>query len=298
MPSPEATRAHNGLKTVMKDLSTALGGSRWEVRNGYLFLVNVHVPLPGFNGLWVEGPEDAAIADLPASIAEVEAFGLPCGLRCSAGRMPVVAAEARRLGLASEAQLPLLTATPGDLERAEAPGLHIEVVADDAGLREALAVSAAAFGIRPSALAALYSPVLARQTGLRTYLGRIAGEPVTTAMGWLTSSGPDPGWAAAPPGSRSVGILQVATHPAHRNQGFASAVATSAALDGFDAGADLAWLQAAGATTSLYGRLGFRQVERYLLLSRPPAVPTVAASRPGVDKNALPRTRWNRRPHR
>ena len=78
-------------------------------------------------------------------------------------------------------------------------------------------------------------------------MGRVEDRPVTTAMGW-TANG-------------ATGILQVATAPADRRRGYGAAVTSRAILDGFAAGADLAWLQTSGSGERLYRNLGFRQVE-------------------------------------
>ena len=254
MALTEAQRVHAALIATFRGLFSALGGSRFEPRDGYVFLISARVPLPAFNGMWVEGPgEAAAVADLAASIAEVECFGLPSGLLARMGHTPVVAAEARRLGLVHEAQFPVMAATPGEIEPVALPGLKIQVVSDTTALAHALAVSSVGFGLPRTSLAALYSPQVAMVPGVRIYLGVVGGEPVTTALSWAHD--------------RTVGIFQVATRPEHRNQGYAGAVVARAALDGFAAGANLAWLQA-GTDSSLYVRLGFRQVERYLLLSK------------------------------
>src|SRR2546421_320295 len=64
------------------------------------------------------------------------------------------------------------------------------------------------------------------------------------------------GWTA----NAATGIFQVATPPAHRRCGYGGAVTSRAVLDGFAAGADLAWLQSSRVGERLYRKLGFRQV--------------------------------------
>ena len=77
-------------------------------------------------------------------------------------------------------------------------------------------------------------------------MGRVEDRPVTTAMGWTANA--------------ATGIFQVATPPAHRRRGYGGAVTSRAVLDGFAAGADLAWLQSSRVGERLYRKLGFRQV--------------------------------------
>jgi crotonobetainyl-CoA:carnitine CoA-transferase CaiB-like acyl-CoA transferase len=95
-------------------------------------------------------------------------------------------------------------------------------------------------------LPALYEPVVAAIPGVRIYVGRLEDRPVTTAMGW-TANG-------------ATGIFQVATAPVDRRRGYGGAVTSRAVLDGFAAGADLAWLQSSRSGERLYRKLGFRQV--------------------------------------
>ena len=89
---------------------------------------------------------------------------------------------------------------------------------------------------------------------LALYVGRVGGRAVSTAIGLTVGA--------------EVGIFDVATPPEHRRHGYGSALTTRAARDGFAAGADLAWLQSSAIGESVYRRLGFRQVETYVLLSR------------------------------
>jgi N-acetylglutamate synthase len=57
--------------------------------------------------------------------------------------------------------------------------------------------------------------------------------------------------------------------PEHRGRGYGRAVTAKAVADGFEAGADLAWLQASQLGQPVYRAMGFRQVETYLVLGRP-----------------------------
>ena len=88
-------------------------------------------------------------------------------------------------------------------------------------------------------------------------MGRVEDRPVTTVTGW-TANG-------------ATGILQVAAVPAYRRRGYGGAVTSRAILDGFAAGADLAWLQTSGSGARLYRNLGFRQVEERRSLTLPTA---------------------------
>jgi predicted acetyltransferase len=104
----------------------------------------------------------------------------------------------------------------------------------------------------------LYSEEVAAMPGMAYYVARLAGEPVSTALGLVNGA--------------EVGIFNVATPPQHRRRGFGAAVTERAIRDGFAAGADLAWLQSSELGEPVYRRMGFRQVETYVLLSRPSEV--------------------------
>jgi hypothetical protein len=49
-------------------------------------------------------------------------------------------------------------------------------------------------------------------------------------------------------------------------------VTHAAAQEAFDHGADLAWLQSSDAGHSVYKRLGFRDVETYVMYTAPEAI--------------------------
>src|SRR6476659_7421379 len=90
------------------------------------------------------------------------------------------------------------------------------------------------------------------------YLGRVAGRDVSTSVGLTLGN--------------DVGLFGVATPPEHRGRGYGAALTAAAARDGFAAGADLAWLQSSRLGLPVYRRLGFREVETYVLRSRPSLV--------------------------
>ena len=118
-------------------------------------------------------------------------------------------------------------------------------------LEEARQVAVASIG--PGPLSGMYVPQVVAIPGVRIYVGRVDGEPVTTAIGWTASA--------------ATGIFQVATAPTYRGRGYGGAVTSRAVLDGFAAGADLVWLQASSLGERLYRDLGFRQVATSLPFS-------------------------------
>lgn len=88
------------------------------------------------------------------------------------------------------------------------------------------------------------------------YIGRDAkGVIVSTALGLRSDS--------------ATGIFNVATPPEHRGHGYGAALASRAVRDGFNGGSAFAFLQSSGLGHGVYERLGFRDVEEYVLLTRP-----------------------------
>jgi predicted GNAT family acetyltransferase len=194
---------------------------------------------------------------LAASVAEVEARSVPCWIQLRAGRMPAVEREAHRLGFTEEDRIPGMVATPHELRVPEARGIEIVRVEDVAGLVTAADLAAAGFGMPSEMTAHIYTSRLLELPSMQVYLAFVSDIPVSTAIGFGTGS--------------SVGIFNVATPPEHRGNGFGGAISAETASVGFGAGGDLAWLQASDLGRSVYRKLGFRQVETYLVLGRPQA---------------------------
>jgi predicted acetyltransferase len=68
----------------------------------------------------------------------------------------------------------------------------------------------------------------------------------------------------------ATGIFNVATPSEHRGRGYGAALTSHALRDGFDAGSEFGYLQSSTIGHGVYQRLGFRDVEEYTLLTRPP----------------------------
>jgi hypothetical protein len=65
-----------------------------------------------------------------------------------------------------------------------------------------------------------------------------------------------------------------------RSRGYGRAVTTGAIEAAFEAGTDLAWLQASPLGQPVYQAMGFRQVATYLLLWRPASEPKLGDPSP------------------
>lgn len=247
----EGDRLHAALCTVAERLAGRIEDARFERREGYTFVVFPTLPIPSFNGMWAES--DAAAAQLEEVRGEVEALGLPFGVTVRAGRAPAVEESARRLGLTRAERVPGMAVTPDEVR---VPDSELEVLRIETadGLAQALAVAASGFDVPPDLLASLYMLEVAELDGIEYYLARVDGRDVSTAIGYAVDG--------------TVGIFNVATPAQYRGRGYGATITAHAARAGFDEGADLAWLQSSSMGESVYRRLGFREVETYILLTR------------------------------
>ncbi len=210
------------------------------------------MPIAIFNGVVVESEPVSGIAE---SIQEVEEVGLRCGVQVREGSHPRVEEEVAQLGLTERVDMPGMTAAPEELADVQVPELEIVRVGDDEGLAEAARIAAEGGGAPLEYMQALYARGVVGLDGNRVYLGRVEGETVTTAIGYRTGG--------------DVAIFSVATLPERRRRGYGAAITAHAARQGFEHGADLAWLQTSKIGESVYRRLGFRHVVMHLMLGRP-----------------------------
>ena len=249
----EAERLHAALHTASERLAGVLEDARFERREGYTFMAFPTFPVPAFNGVWASS--DAAAAKLADEQRELEQLGLPFGVTVRAGRAPAVEETARTLGLTSELTMPGMVVAPGELRDPSSDELQIVRIETADGLAQALAVAAAGFEIPADFLAAIYLLEVAELEGIQYYLARSDGCDVSTAVGFTVEE--------------TVGIFNVATPPEHRGHGYGAAITAQAVRDGFAGGAELGWLQSSAMGESVYRRLGFREVESYVLFYRP-----------------------------
>jgi ribosomal protein S18 acetylase RimI-like enzyme len=247
---------HDVLELALERLASVLEGARYERREGYTFLAFPTFPVRDLNGMWVDS--DAASLHIEAAHAEANELGTPFNVMVRKGRSPAVEQAAVELGFEQTVQFPGMAVSPRELRAPAVPGVEVLRVETADGLAQALAVGAAGFGIPPDLAASIYSLEVAALDGLAYYLARAGGRDVSTAAGFTIGDG--------------VAIFSVATAPEDRGKGYGAAVTAEAVRDGFADGAEFAILQSSPIGESVYRRLGFRNVEQYLLytVSRKP----------------------------
>jgi hypothetical protein len=250
--STEAQRLHEALCIATGRLAEVMEDARFERRDGYTLASFPSFPLPSFNGVWAD--EDSAADALEAALAELEDTNISLGVMAKRNT-PTVTEAARELGLTAEVRMPGMLATPDDLSEFDVPELDVLRLETADGYAQALAVAAAGFEAPADLLAPIYMLEVTEMDGIAIYLARVDGKDVSTAVHFVIDD--------------AVGIFNVATPHVHRGNGYGAAITAHAAREGFAAGAEFAYLQSSSLGESVYRRLGFREVETYVLLTRP-----------------------------
>jgi N-acetylglutamate synthase len=244
---------HDALCDAIRRLAQVVEEARFEPRSTYTLVSWPSIPLPSFNGVWVD--EETTAADLSAALGEL------------AGTVPILGVVSRRNTtpsverLADELDLTLADRTPGmvmtqaEFHPARAAELDVLRLETADGFAQALAVAATAFDLSAEWLAPLYMLEVAALDGVNFYLGRSDGKDVTTAMQMRVGD--------------AVGIFNVGTLEEHRGRGFGAAITSHGVSEGFDSGASFAFLQSSAIGEPIYRRLGFREVEMYTQFVRP-----------------------------
>lgn len=248
----EAAAAHRALEVVFARLYAEIDGAQFE-RRGDLFLA-LYPPaaIPQCNGPWVVDDTQTAADALAEAIAEVEANGAQPWVQTRSGHERTQRAAAE-LGLTHRETLPGMAVRPGELVAPSANGHTIGLVAPDE-IPAATEVLCVSFGMGKELLDG-YLEACAKLEEASWYVARVDGEIAATSLG-ITIDG-------------VTGVFNVATAPDYRGRGLGAAVTSRIVEDGFADGATLAFLQSSALGHSVYRRLGFRDVEEYVLLTRP-----------------------------
>lgn len=239
------------LEAMQERLYSVFDGTRFERRADLIVLLCLPLPIPQFNGAWVVEDSPSAAEALAEAVAEIEAAGAWPWVQTRSGQSRTQQ-RAHSLGFTESVRVPGMVMRSGDLAE-PAVDIQIELVGDgDVDAVNELLV--ACFGVPKEMLDELGGGVR-RLEGACWYVGRADGAIVSSAVG-LTVDG-------------ATGVFNVATLPEQRGRGYGAALTARAVRDGFRAGATFAFLQSSEIGHELYRRLGFRDVEEYVLLTRP-----------------------------
>jgi ribosomal protein S18 acetylase RimI-like enzyme len=239
------------LERMQALLYAVFDGARVERRSDLIVWLCPQFPIPQFNGAWVVEDSQAAVEALPEAVAEVEAAGAWPWVQSRSGH-DRTQQRARDLGFTQSVRLPGMVMRPGDLVE---PTVEIEIeLVRDVDVDPTNAILGTCFGA-PKELFDELASGLRRIVEASWYVGRAEGAIVSTAVG-VTLDG-------------ATGVFNVATPPEYRGRGYGAALTSRVARDGFEAGSELAFLQSSDIGHGVYRRLGFRDVEEYVLLTRP-----------------------------
>jgi N-acetylglutamate synthase len=206
------------------------------------------VAVPTLNGVWAYGT-DAKRDSVLCLLERVSGAGVPHCLQLCPGCSDEVRELGRARGMRRDVDIPLM-ALPSvrELARLDESDLVIEVLDPEQAVVHAK-VAAAGFQARVEAFLELMTPAVLGRSGVRTYVGKIGGEPVATGVGVCLEN--------------HVGIFNVATVPLHRRHGYGAAITGRAVHDALDGGARWAWLQSSADGYGIYQKLGFRTLESW-----------------------------------
>jgi len=248
----EADTMHGALESVWRLLYAQVPSARFERRGDLFFALCPQLPIPQCNGPWVVEDTEAAADALAGAIAEVEAAGAKPSVQTRSGHERTQRAAAE-LGLATRESVPGMVVTRAELVTPAADDLGIDVIDED-DFDATNAILATSFGA-PRKLFDDFSSLLSALGEATTYVGRVDGTIVATAVG-ITIDG-------------ATGVFNVATAPEHRGRGHGATLTARVVQDGFANGAELGYLQSSAMGHGVYRGLGFRDVEEYVLLTRP-----------------------------
>jgi ribosomal protein S18 acetylase RimI-like enzyme len=247
----EGAVAHRAFEAMWERMCSALDGARLERRCDLIVSFCRTLPVPQFNGPWVVEDTQTAVDALASAVAEVDATGVRTWVQTRAGHQRTQRA-AVELGLTHAERIPGMVMLPGELVEAHAD-IEIGLVGDD-DVEEANTVLVRSFG-GPRDVFDQLGRAVRRTEEMSWYLARSGGEIVSTGLGFTVDG--------------VTGVFDVATPPELRGRGYGAAVTSQIVRDGFDGGSELAFLQSSELGHGVYRRLGFREVEEYVLLTRP-----------------------------
>lgn len=243
---------HRALEAVWECFYGVLDGARFERRSDLIVALYPPFPIPQCNGPWVVEDSQAAVDALPEAIAEVDAAGAWPWVQTRSGHVRMRQA-AHELGLTLEERVPGMAMRPDHLIEAPAGEIEIALV-EDGDVDETNGILAASFDA-PKELFDRFCGGLRELENSAWYVGRLDGTIVSTALGFTLGG--------------TTGVFNVATPREHRGRGYGAGLTSRVARDAFDAGSELAFLQSSAIGHGVYRRLGFRDVEEYVLLTRP-----------------------------
>lgn len=202
-----------------------------------------------FNWLFVHTANPENEARLRAGIAALRARNVPALVVFAEALADDLAPIARDLELESPHMVPLMLLRPNSpVPRPTPPGLIVERVRDERGLRDSTDLLAAAFETPAESHARCCGTDWLTEPAMSVHLARDGADALSTC--WIWRDGP------------LAYVAAMATSPDHQRRGAGRAVLTQALAEHAATGATAASLIASDAGRPLYEQIGFRTVDR------------------------------------
>ena len=206
------------------------------------------------NGGLVTGMPSDPAGTIAAAEAAAAERGQPLGLEVERGRFPGLEDALTMAGLTRLFTRPALTVDPASMVRPGRPaGLKVTAVVDAVGLAAMAPVESEAFGTDPEVARGLFSIGMVRDAETRAFVGMVDGDPVAQSI--------------ATHHERAIGVFGVGVRRAVRRRGIGAAMMMIAASAFPDV--DLIWLHPTNGARRMYERLGFGEVARWDVWTRP-----------------------------
>jgi len=249
------------LASDTERFAAAIDGGSFKALGDASLLIS-GIPIAFLNGV-ITVRTSVTRKDVATLLDEVAARGLPYSLQIRPGCAAELLDLVHDRGMVMEdVPTPLMALARGSAALATAAAhsrLSIRTL-DRKEWRLLASISADGFEEPVEMFERFIPPAAWAIPGFRAYLGTVDGEPVTTALGSTDGD--------------YVGIFDVATPARHRGRGYGAAITARAALDGFESGASIAYLQSSVMGLKVYEKLGFRTLETWSVWMTPSNAPS------------------------
>jgi hypothetical protein len=192
----------------------------------------------------------ASLTDFSTTAAALEDIGLPYSIRLRSGLDDRFTVALKKLGLAENS-----AAVERGMYLAAETGYpyppELEIRVGREALLDHAAISAPGFGTPVDIVRRVLTQDLLDSEEIALYTGYVDGTAVSSSFGYIVDS--------------IVNIFDVVTLSGHRRRGYGAAMTMRAAIDGFKAGCDFAFLEATPMGFPVYRRLGFEAIFDYRL---------------------------------
>lgn len=223
------------------------GEVRWF---GPVFAFVSRIELSIFNGVIVLEPANSG--DVEAASDWVRAIGVPhqAVIRSSLGDGIAAHLEAR--GYRRDAWLePVMAIEPPERIPPPAAGVTVDAIEDEAALEDFI-MHMVASGVPEPMARAMYPPKLVADPDVRCFVARLDGRPMGNSLAVRTGD--------------TSGVYAVGTRAEARRRGVGTAATWAAVQAGRDWGCTTVVLQSSDMGHGVYARMGFREIDRLILL--------------------------------